>query len=111
MSRPASGAPTILPPPLIHRLARAVRAVFAETEADLAPVFPMIAARLSGLVTGTCGLREVLRQGPPLTRIIASASDARVPDGLRYSRPAPPDQSRACLGGGMATEAPSGSLL
>ncbi|MHA6325099.1 oxygen-independent coproporphyrinogen III oxidase [Roseivivax sp. CAU 1753] len=63
-----------------------LRAEFGEAARVLAPLLAGIAARFGDLVEQTGDVIEIRPEGRPLTRIIASAFDAHVPDGVRYSR-------------------------
>lgn len=63
-----------------------LRAEFGKSADGLAPLLATVAARFGNLVRLTQGRLEILPEGRPLTRIIASAFDAHVPDGVRYSR-------------------------
>jgi oxygen-independent coproporphyrinogen-3 oxidase len=63
-----------------------LRGRFVEAAAVLGPILAAVAQRFAGLVElDGAGLR-ILPEGRPLARIIASAFDAHVPDGVRYSQ-------------------------
>ncbi|MGR3322190.1 MAG: oxygen-independent coproporphyrinogen III oxidase [Pseudooceanicola sp.] len=64
----------------------ALRGAFGTLAATLDPVLAVVAARFGDFVTVSDTALEVAPAGRPLTRIIASAFDAHVPDGVRYSQ-------------------------
>lgn len=63
-----------------------LRAEFGKPADELAPLLATVATRFGGLVRLTDSRLEILPAGRSLTRIIASAFDAHVPEGVRYSR-------------------------
>ncbi|PJE29996.1 oxygen-independent coproporphyrinogen-3 oxidase [Pseudooceanicola antarcticus] len=65
---------------------RALRAAFGKGAASLDPDLARIAARFGDFVTLDSDELRIRDAGRPLTRIIASAFDAHVPDGVRYSQ-------------------------
>ncbi|MDC0660119.1 oxygen-independent coproporphyrinogen III oxidase [Leisingera sp. SS27] len=69
------------------RLDRAeLRLRFGDLAASLDADLAQIAARFGDLVILDEDVLEILPEGRPLTRIIASCFDAHVPEGVRYSR-------------------------
>ncbi|WP_226779925.1 oxygen-independent coproporphyrinogen III oxidase [Oceaniglobus trochenteri] len=65
---------------------RALRADHGDLAATLDPVLAGIAARFGDLVTLDDDALSIPPEGRALTRIVASALDAHVPEGVRYSR-------------------------
>lgn len=63
-----------------------LRAEFGNATSELAPLLTGIADRLHEFVVLTGERLEIMLEGRPLTRIIASALDAHVPESVRYSR-------------------------
>ncbi len=62
-----------------------LRDSFGEAAAALAPEIAGVVQRFEGLVALDRTTLRILPEGQPLTRIIASAFDAHVPEGVRYS--------------------------
>lgn len=64
----------------------ALRREFGALAATLAPTLAAVAERFGDLVRLDDAALDIRPEGRPLTRIIASAFDAHVPDGVRYSQ-------------------------
>jgi oxygen-independent coproporphyrinogen-3 oxidase len=62
-----------------------LRERFGDAARALAPDIAVAVRRFEGLVAFEDGTLRILPEGQPLTRIIASAFDALVPEGVRYS--------------------------
>lgn len=63
-----------------------LRAGFGPLSADLASTIALVGERYGDLVALSDGALEIRPEGRALTRIIASAFDAHVPQGARYSQ-------------------------
>ncbi len=63
-----------------------LRTTFGALAATLDPTLALVAERYGDLVTLTDNALTIQPDGRPLTRIVASAFDAHVPEGARYSR-------------------------
>jgi oxygen-independent coproporphyrinogen-3 oxidase len=63
-----------------------VQPAFGPCAEGLIPQLSEIAARFAPFVRRDGSHIEILPEGRPLTRIIASAFDQHVPEGVRYSR-------------------------